>query len=196
MIHHFLQIILNSLQAELKEQVPKAKKHWRFSPVANPSSIPLPLVTVSSAELEGYQMQPSQPHASKKAKQNLATTAQEFAQFFSIDVYAKAPDELEAIASLTLATVLTSQASLINAFNQSTATAYKGQTVRTRHHLRQLKFLSATPAYYESSVAMTLSFTVTGYLTLEQFVEDSGLTIKTVTGLKEEEIELLGSSIN
>lgn len=192
MIYHLLQAITSRLQAELKNQVPKAKRHWGIAPASEPAAASLPLVTLYAGASDSRVQQPL-PQLAEEKGDAIATVTQELAQTFSIEIHAKAPDELEAIATLVLATVLTSQLSLLEAFNNSEKTTYQGQTVRTSHRLRQLKFLSVTPAYFEKSVATTLAFSTTGYIILDQLLEETVYTIKEIKGLEEGEIKLTQS---
>lgn len=186
MIYHLLQAITDSLQLDLKldlkKEIPNDDDHWGLTPIADPTNITLPYLTLYPNKLQVDHPLQQQSHSSTQSDTPAPLTiTQEFQQDFVIELYDKTPSDLEKRASLVIGSLLTNHDILINRCNATEIQSkYQTNQILTCHHLRQFKFHTGIPTYTSNVLGLQLNFTAIGHLSMSRSMPDSQDIIQTI----------------
>lgn len=108
-------------------------------------------------------------------------TIQDFQQTLTIEVCAEKAVDVEKLASLATATLLTHGEDLKTSYNRTTPTSYQAKPVSSVHELTQFHFSGGAPDYKLPSLARwILNFKISGRLTVRREITDGFGLIETI----------------
>ncbi|MBE9158174.1 hypothetical protein IQ265_15255 [Nodosilinea sp. LEGE 06152] len=170
MIHTLLELGLRQLQGDLGDVVTSLS--WGLGPIAE--NTPPPWVVLSGGAI-----------ALAPAPKSLdpSVTTSDFQQELWIEIASPTAQTLEQLTSLTVASLTLRQTALVESFNQASAPGrytYSAAQVATRHRLRQIQFLGATPTHDRGKLRSQLQFRAIGQLEMVLLTPDRGTVLRTV----------------
>lgn len=169
MIHALLEASLRQLQGDLGDVVKPLL--WGLGPIAEDKSPPWVALYGGAITL-----------APAPKSLDPSVTTSDFQQEFWIEIASPRAQTLEQLTSLIVASLTLRQAALVEGFNQPVLEGHTYSTaqVATRHRLRQIQFVGATPDYGGGKVRSQLQFRAIGQLEMLLVTPDDGTVLRTV----------------
>ncbi len=183
MIQTLLSQISELLQTDLAGEAIIPAAHVVNLPIAKPEATSLPIISIYLNQLEINQQlkqsslsQPRLPQTNQEI-----TTSHEFTQEFCLDIWEIDLTNLEKLASLSSALILTNSDALIKEFNLAGKNKYQIGGVITTHLISQINWLNASYEFLENSARLRLLFQVIGQLQFAKLVAEGAVPIQTIT---------------
>jgi len=183
MIQTLLSQVSELLQIELAGEAIIPDDHVVSLPIAKPEATSLPIISIYPNQLEINQQLKqsslSQPHLQQMRQEIIIS--REFTQQFCLDIWESDLTNLEKLASLSSALILTNTDALIKEFNIAGKNKYQSGGVITTHLISHINWLNASYEFLENFARLQLLFQVIGQLQSAEFVEEGTVPIQTIT---------------
>lgn len=172
MINPLIDLIKTWLQDDLAKVVPKAQ--WHGLPLEQVKNLKVPCVALYGGDVT---------FLPTRQDRSLERDSREFQQDFWIDLEGQSSTQIEQLTSLIVGLISLNQQTWLADFNQSPKDSphhYSSLTIATRHRLRQIQIVGATPGYDEGKVRSRLQFRAIGQLEMTLLTPDLGTLLETV----------------